>query len=162
MSWRSRPEAWTLALVLAAALPCHAAAQGWTEVQVFGVGLDARPRIAAGGLGAAWRDRGRTRIGATLAAGATGDGRYAARAEFAWHFLLDPTRRSGLGVYGGGGVAVSVLERSNARPWALLVVGLETSPGARRGFFVEGGVGGGARVAMGLRFRSPRAPARRG
>ena len=40
MSWRSRPEAWTLALAVAvAAAPERGAAQGWRETQVWGAAL---------------------------------------------------------------------------------------------------------------------------
>ena len=155
MTWFSRPRAWILPTLAGLALvPGRAAAQGWREVQVWGVALASQPAVFAGGLGFASRDAGRTRISAALAAGAGDDGRAAGRLEVAWHFLLDPARRKGLGIYGGAGVAVSVIERGNLRPWVLLVLGAETSPGAKHGVFVEAGLGGGARVAAGLRFRA--------
>lgn len=160
MTWRSRPRAWSAALALLLALvlpPARATAQGWRETQVWGVALASDPAVFAGGLGYAVRDRGRTRIGAALAGGATDDGRAAGRLEVAWHFLLDPARRSGLAIYGGAGVAVSAVEQGRVRPWVLLVLGAETSPAARRGVFVEAGLGGGARMAAGLRFRSAKA-----
>ena len=154
MTWFSRPRAWILPLLLGSpAWPARAAAQGWHETQVWGVALASRPAVFAGGLGYAVRDAGRTRIGAALAAGAGDDGRAAGRVELAWHFLLDPARRKGLSLYGGGGLAVSVIQHSQVRPWVLLVLGAETGPASTPGFFVEAGLGGGARVAAGLRFR---------
>ena len=37
--------------------------------------------------------------------------------------------------------------------YLVLAIGIEHRPGARSGWFVEGGVGGGARVAAGYRWR---------
>jgi hypothetical protein len=158
MSWRSRPEAWGLALVLAlfAAGPRTARAQGWRETQVWAVGLAARPAVAAAGLGLAVRDVGRTRLGFALAAGTAEGGRAAGRAEFAWHFLLDPGRRRGLGLYGGAGAALTVVEGNRVRPFVLGVLGIETAPAAPTGVFVESGFGGGVRRAAGLRWRRHR------
>jgi len=143
-------------LLALAVLPGRAAAQGWREVQVWGVAVGSDPAVAAGGLGFALRDGGRTRIGAALAGGTSDGGRAAGRIEVAWHFLLDPSRRSGLAVYGGGGLAVSLIERDQLRPWVLMVLGVETSPASKHGFFVEAGLGGGVRAALGLRFRTTR------
>ncbi len=155
MTWFSRPRAWTPPLALALALlPGRAAAQGWRETQVWGVALASKPAVFGGGLGFAVRDRGRTRIGGALAAGGTDDGRAAGRIEVAWHFLLDPARRKGLALYGGGGVAISLIEHGHVQPWVLVVLGAETSPAAKRSVFVETGLGGGARLAAGVRFRT--------
>jgi len=147
-------------LALAAlAWPARADAQGFHEWQLFGVALASQPAVYAGGLGYGWRDAGRTRVQLALAGGVTDDDRAVGRGELAWHFLLDPRRRSGVGVYGGGGLAVSAIE-SGGGPDVFLqaVVGLETGPAARRGVFLEAGFGGGARFALGFRFRSQRAP----
>jgi hypothetical protein len=155
MTWISRPRAWIRPLLLGLALwPARAAAQGWRETQVWGVAVASQPAVFAGGLGFAVRDRGRTRIGGALAAGATEDGLAAGRAEVTWHFLLDPARRKGLGVYAGGGLALSLIEQGHVRPWVQAALGVETAPATRRSFFLEAGFGGGARLAMGLRFRS--------
>ena len=155
MSWFSRPEAWAALPLLGLALvPGRAAAQGWRETQLWGVALASEPAVFAGGLGLAWRDRGRSRVGVAIAGGATDDGAAAGRVEVAWHFLLDPGRRKGFAIYGGGGLAVSVIEQQQLRPWVLVVVGGETSPAARHGLFVELGLGGGARLAAGVRWRA--------
>jgi len=144
------------ALVLLAAAPQAASAQGWSETQLWAVGLAARPAVVGAGLGLASRDAGRTRLGAAIAAGATEHGGAALRIEATWHFMLDPGRTRGLGVYGGGGVALTAVQDSTVRPFLQVVLGVETGPAARAGFFLEAGFGGGARVAMGVRFRRPK------
>src|SRR5438132_399185 len=84
MSCGSRLEVWTLAIALLIAAAAPAAAQGWHETQLGVVGLTSRPAVLAGGLGLAWRDPGRTRLGFMLAAGAAEGGHAAGRAELAW------------------------------------------------------------------------------
>jgi hypothetical protein len=145
-----------LALSLAALAPRCALAQGWRETQLWSVATMSRPAVMAAGFGLAWRDAGRTRIGVALAAGAADGGRAAGRGEIAWHFLLDPARRSGLSVYSGGGLAVTAVRAATVRPFIQAVIGVETSPAAAHGFFIEAGFGGAARVAAGWRWRSRR------
>jgi hypothetical protein len=159
MSWRSRPEAWSCAAVLLAAVPGPACAQGWRETQLAAVGAASRPAVGALGVGLAWRDPGRTRVGVLLMAGANENGGLAGRAEVAWHFLLDPAKRTGDGVYGGGGVALAASD-GRTRPFILLVLGAENAPAGRRGTFIEVGVGGGVRLAVGMRWRKQNAPSR--
>ena len=159
MSWRSRPDAWVPAVLLLAAAP-PAVAQGWHETQLVGIALAARPAVYAGGLGLSWRDDGRTRIGLVLAGGATAAGTPALRAEATWHFLLDPGRGRGLAIYGGGGLALTAVRDSTVRPFLEAVLGIETAPAARASVFLEGGFGGGARLAAGLRWRKRNAPGR--
>ena len=160
MSWRSRPEAWALLAVAALAVPRRGDAQGWREVQLWGAGLASRPAVFVAGAGLAWRDGGRTRIGGAIAAGTTDDRRTAARLEVAWHFLLDPRRQAGLSVYGGGGLALGVIEGDDLTPYLQLVLGIESNPGTPASVFVEGGFGGGVRLATGFRLRKQRRPAR--
>lgn len=161
MSCCSRPEAWIAAVLLLAARPGVAAAQGWRETQVYAVAAASRPAAGLVGLGLARRDAGRTRIGIALAAGIAEGSRAAGRGEIMWHFLLDPVKRSGLAIYGGAGLAVSLIEGGNARPYAQAVLGAETTPAGRTGWFFEAGFGGGVRGAFGMRIRSRRpAPGR--
>jgi hypothetical protein len=54
--------------------------------------------------------------------------------------------------YAGGGVALAATS-DEVFEYVLLVIGLETAPGARRGWFAEVGIGGGVRVAAGYRIR---------
>ena len=156
MSCGSRPRVWTLALVLLLVTARGAAAQGWHETQVWAVALASKPAVFGGGLGFAWRDAGRTRIGVALAGGIAEGSRAAGRAELAWHFLLDPAKRKGLSVYGGGGAAITVIQDSRVKPYLLLTLGVESSPAVRTSWFLEGGFGGGGRIATGLRFRTKR------
>ena len=161
MSWCSRPRAWAPAALLLACTPGRAFAQlGWHETQLWGVAVDSRPAVAAGGLGFFWRDAGRTRIGGVAAFGSDENSNAAVRAEATWHFLLDPGRRSGFGLYGGGGLAVSVVRGDRVRPWVEAMLGAEAGPAAPAGMFVEAGFGGGARLAVGIRLRKQNAPGR--
>jgi hypothetical protein len=161
----SRPEAWGKAraarLLLAAAfasVPASpAAAQGWRETQAWGVAVASRPEFAGAGFGFAWRDAGRTRLSGAAALGVLEGGNLAGRVELAWHFLLDPgRRRAGLALYAGGGLALAT--REGGRPVARLqlALGAESAPALSRSWFVEAGVGGGVRLAAGLRWRARR------
>lgn len=160
MNWCSRRSAWGLAALLAA-VPSGLAAQGWREAQVGVVVLGSEPVVVAAGGGLAWRDRGRSRFGVFAGAGAADrSGGVAGRGEVTWHFLLDPGRRRGVGLYGGGGLAVTVLPDGDVRPYVQLVLGVESEPASPQGGYVEVGIGGGARVAAGVRFRKRNAPGR--
>ena len=159
MSWISRHSAWGAA-ALALLWCAPVSAQTWRETQLWTAVVASRPAVALAGVGLALRDEGRTRIGGALAAGVPADGGWAARAELAWHFLLDPGRQGGGWLYGGGGAALSVRSHSRVRPWAQLVLGFESSPAGPSGVFVEAGVGGGVRVAAGIRLRKRNAPGR--
>ncbi|MDP3773943.1 MAG: hypothetical protein Q8Q85_06710 [Gemmatimonadales bacterium] len=159
MSWRSRPSAWSVLLAVALVSPGRVVAQGWRETQVGVAGFGSRPAVGVAGAGLAWRDQGRTRVGGALMLGSDENGGLVGRAEAAWHFLLDPSRRAGNGVYAGGGVSVA-LSGGRARPYVLLVVGAENAPAGRRGTFIEAGVGGGIRLAAGMRWRKQNAPSR--
>jgi hypothetical protein len=108
------------------------------------------PALLIGGLYAARRTSLRTRV--SLAAGAgIGGGDAAWRGELLAHFLLNPDRQQGAGVYGAGGLAV--VGGPVDQGYLVLTLGLEARPGGQSGWFVEGGVGGGARLAAGYRWR---------
>jgi len=133
-----------------------ARAQGLRETSLWATVVFARPTFAGGGLGLAWRDRGRTRLAIGAAAGGEDGAGVAGRLEGMWHFLLDPGRRTGNAVYGGAGVALALSGDGRAYPAVQLVLGAENAPASRRGSFVEIGVGRGVRVAAGMRWRSRR------
>jgi hypothetical protein len=132
--------------------PATARAQGWREAQLWAVALGSRPAVFAGGLGGSIRDARRNRLLLAAAAGANDDGDMVGRGELAYHFLLDPASRGSSKLYAGGGLALSVTG-GDVRPLALLVVGAEHAPGGSHGAFIEFGVGGGARLAIGMRWR---------
>ena len=145
--------------MVAAAVPGRALAQGWRETQLAAVGVASRPAAAVAGAGLAWRDGGRTRLGGALLLGADEHGAWAGRVELGWHFLLDPAKRAGNGVYGGGGVAVAATA-GRTRTYLMLVIGVENAPAGGRGTFIEAGVGGGIRLSVGMRWRKQNAPSR--
>jgi hypothetical protein len=152
--WDRRPAAeHVLAALLVAALGsggAPVAAQQVTEFGVMGIATASDPTlVVAGGYGAI-RTSGRTRISAGLGAGAS-EGRAAWRGELLAHFLLNPTRQWGVGVYGAGGLAA--VGGPVDQGYLVLTLGLEARPGAHSGWFVEAGVGGGARLAAGVRWR---------
>jgi hypothetical protein len=118
-----------------------------------------KPGFVGAGFGFGWRDEQRTRIAPAVALGASGDGRFAVRADLAVHFLLDPSKRSGMAIYGGGGLSLAA-GGNRAAPYVLLVLGAENAPGGAGGSFVELGVGGGVRLAVGYRWRKQNAPGR--
>jgi len=142
-----------IAAALALAVPRAATAQGWRETGVWGAALFSRPAFVGGGLSWSRRDAGRTRLGAAVALGDEEGAGVAGRVEGVWHFLLSPDRRSGAGIYGGGGLALAIGHDGRASPALELVLGAETAPAGPRGTFIEVGVGRGARVAVGIRWR---------
>ena len=133
---------------LLAATP--AGAQQVTELGVHATGALSDPALAVGGIYGAWRASSRSRIAATLGMGGS-DGEVAWRGELLGHFLLAPARKRGVGAYLAGGLAV--VGGPVERGYLVLAVGAESRPGGPSGWFVEGGVGGGARLAAGYRWR---------
>jgi hypothetical protein len=146
--------------VLASASPAPLAAQGWREASLWSVGTFGRPTVVAAGAALSWRDRFRSRLGAGLALGVGEAGELGGRGELTYHFLLDPSRSRGTAVYLGGGLAASAAGDGKLRPFAVVLIGAEHAPGGRRGSFVEIGLGGGLRAALGMRWRKQNAPRR--
>ncbi len=119
------------------------------ELGVEAYTLRATPDRIGAALHAAWRV-GRARV-SLLGGMDGGDGGTAGRAEALVQFLLAPDRKRGVGIYGAGGLAADVAQRTEVRLVAL--VGVEQAPGARKGWMLEAGVGGGWRFAAGWRWR---------
>lgn len=132
-------------------LPSGLGAQARREVQVGAVATTAAPFAVTAGPGMALRIGRRDRLVGWAGLGVA-EGRFAARGEGAYHFLLSPETRAA-GVYLGGGIAATQVE--GWRGLLIGVVGIEAAPGARRGWFAEAGFGGGVRVAAGFRWRQP-------
>jgi hypothetical protein len=144
---------WASPAVLLAALVATArpgAAQQVKELGLEGIVTASDPALVVGGVYGALRTSLRTRISAAAALGAS-DGETAWRGELLAHFLLSPTRRQGVGLYGAGGVAV--VGGRVEQGYLIVTLGLESRPGMPSGWFVEAGVGGGARLAGGYRWR---------
>ncbi|MBA3498002.1 MAG: hypothetical protein H0T86_12930 [Gemmatimonadales bacterium] len=137
-----------LAAALGGVVP--GAAQQVRELGITGVVTASDPALVVGGGYAALRTSRRTRVSVAAGAGASG-GRGAWRGELLGHFLLNPARRSGAGIYAAGGVAV--VGGPVEQGYVVLTLGMEGRPGGLSGWFVEAGVGGGARLAAGYRWR---------
>jgi hypothetical protein len=137
-----------LALVTPSAAPAQALPI--RELGVQGLLTASDPAFGGGGMYAALRPSPRMRLAATASVGALG-GVAAFRGELLGHFLLNPVARRGTGFYLGGGAAI--VAGADTRGYLVALVGLEARPADRSGWFIEGGVGGGARLAAGWRLR---------
>lgn len=142
----------TLLGVLALALAGSATltAQVPREFGVETVALLRDSSLAGGAVYGALRLTSRTRVALTGAVGG-GKGGLGARAELAGHFLLNPALTHGIGMYGGGGLAVE--QQGVTRGYLELVLGAESNPGGPHGWMLEAGLGGGIRLAAGWRAR---------
>lgn len=152
-------SAWCSAALLLLGWAAPLPAQTARELGVEAIGLFRDSSLMGGAVTGAVRISSRTRLALTGMVGG-GDGGLGGRAELAGHFLLNPTAVRGLGLYGGGGLAVERQDRT--RGYIELLVGIETRPGAQSGWAVEAGLGGGVRLAVGWRTRwfTPRRPSR--
>lgn len=139
-----------LSVVAALVAAAPAGAQQVKELGIQAVGTLSDPALAVGGVYGAWRPSSRGRISAALGLGGS-DGQTAWRGELLGHFLLAPARRQGVGVYLAGGVAA--VGGPAERGYLVLAIGLEDRPGGPSGWFAEAGVGGGARLSAGYRWR---------
>jgi hypothetical protein len=122
--------------------------QEW-RVQAIGLAAPAWFLGAGGGLGV----RTRTGVGVEVL-GALGarEKRLAGRGEALLSFYLDPLRERGLVPYAASGVGL-IGDRRGEQGYLVVLVGLAAKPAARRGWFVEAGVGGGLRLSAGVAFR---------
>ena len=68
-------------------------------------------------------------------------------------FLLRPGERSGIGPYGGLGLAFVGSEGARGAGYITALLGVDQGPGAGAGWYAELGLGGGVRLALGRRFR---------
>lgn len=139
------------ALLVAAAclVPAPAAAQRASELGVQAIGTAQDDGLVVAGLSGALRPTRRLRLLLSAGAGSAA-GEFVFRSELLGHFLLSPATR-GIGLYGGGGVAL--VAGPHETGYLVLLLGVEQAPGGRSGWFVEGGLGGGVRGAAGYRWR---------
>lgn len=75
------------------------------------------------------------------------------RVEATGQFLLEPGERRGAGPYGGLGLAFVGANGARGASYLTALVGVEAASGAREGWYVELGLGGGIRIAAGRRLR---------
>ena len=102
--------------------------------------------------GIALRPGGQGRIALSVAGGAV-DGHAALRLEATAHFLVTPGAKRGVSPYGGIGVSYMGSRGRRGAGALVALVGVESAPGRRRGWFGELGLAGGLRVRLGVRWR---------
>jgi hypothetical protein len=120
------------------------------ELGIQGYAVFAEGEEFGAQLYGAVRPTRRGRFSLSVGAGVEEEGvRY--RVEGLGHLLLSPRRSRGAGLYAAGGLGLAGREDDGLR--LIGVVGLDGVPGARRGWVIEGGFGGGWRLTAGLRWR---------
>ena len=125
-----------------------------TELSLGAAGSFAHETFAGAELGVAHRPSNDSRIALAVAGGVMSpDEAAAVRAQLTIQLLLNSLARSGAGLYAGVGAAYLGERNAPGRGFVALVLGVEQSPGTRRGWFIESGFGGGVRVAVGWRTR---------
>jgi len=140
------------AVMLATVGAAHrAAAQRPVDFRVVSVGTVTARRYVGGGAGASIALGARLRLGALATLGHSAGG-LATRNELMVTFHLTPYRRRGPAAYAGAGAAL-LADAGGTAEYMVLVLGLEAHPGRAAGWFLEGGVGGGVRLAAGYRWR---------
>lgn len=127
--------------------PIRAQVRHELGVQVTGAG--GRPAILVAGPSWGWRPGLHDRLVLHAGLGA-GEHQVALRGEAVWQFRVEPSARR-VSLYLGGGLAAQ--SARTTRGWIVLLAGIESGALHRRGWFAEMGVGGGVRLAMGLRWR---------
>jgi hypothetical protein len=120
-------------------------------LQVQALGTFADRDFLGAGLGGALRSGGRARVALTLHVGDL-EGAVAGRGELIASYHLNPFRRRGVTPYAGGGVTVGVAD-DDVFEYVVLLIGVETTPGRRTGWYAEVGLAGGVRIAVGFRVR---------
>jgi hypothetical protein len=138
-------------LLASTATPQVAVGQIRRELGVQLVAASAPRATVVAGPSIAWRVGRRDRVVFQGGAGLEEEGVLAGRVEALWHFHLDPGALGKPGAYLGGGVGALVGDEW--RGIVVVTLGLEGSPGARAGWTVELGVGGGVRLGLGYRWR---------
>lgn len=122
------------------------------EWQLGAQAVWARRAFYGAGPGWAVRVPGQMRF-AFEGAGGVLDGAAAGRVGVQGQFLVTPTSRQGVSVYAGLGVAEQVAAGRRGAAYLSLALGVESPEGRRGGWFLEAGLAGGFRVAVGRRWR---------
>jgi hypothetical protein len=112
----------------------------------------ARRDFVGGGVSLGYRPGAQGRL-ALLVAGGDLDGRSGIRAEASAQLLLNPGARTGATLYGAAGAAYVGAPGVRGAGYVIVLLGLERGAAGPWGWFLEGGMGGGARVVAGLRWR---------
>jgi hypothetical protein len=123
-----------------------------TELGIGAAGAVARRTFVGAELGLAHRPSTDSRIALAVAGGTLGH-RAAARAQLTLQLLVNPSARSGAGLYAGVGASFVARRASPGQGFLAVLLGLEERPGRRQGWYAEMGLAGGVRVAAGWRLR---------
>ena len=123
-----------------------------TELSFGAAAVVARRTFAGGEVGLAHRPSGDSRIALALGGG-TVSGHAAARAQLTLQLLVNPTSRSGPGLYAGVGGAFAARRGAPGQGFLAVLLGIEAAPGRRQAWYVELGFAGGVRAAAGWRVR---------
>jgi len=123
-----------------------------SEVDVGMTGTWARRDFYGISVGVARRPGGPGRA-ALSAAGGTLAGTAALRLELMGQFLILPEAREGVSPYLGFGLGYLTARHARGTGVLMALVGIESPEGRRAGWFTELGVGGGARIRAGYRWR---------
>jgi len=123
-----------------------------TELSLGAAAAVARETFVGGELGLARRTSTESRIALALAGGGVA-GEAAARAQLTLQLMVNSFARTGVGLYGGLGAAFSARRGSPGQGYVAILLGVESAPGRRQGWYGELGLGGGFRAAAGWRVR---------
>ena len=126
-------------------------AQKTWEWEALGLATLADQDFLGAGFGLGYRTNGRMRLQVLANAGSL-EGSFAFRPEALISFHLNPYERNGFTPYASGGAAFIFTRDGNAQ-YLVGVLGLETNPGGKWGWFLEAGFGGGVRIAGGVQIR---------
>ena len=126
------------ALLCVAAAPAPARAQQLTATEISAgvVGAVSSNDFWGGSAGLGRRIDKQTLVAAVAALGALGYST-AVRLEVAAQIIVNPSGRGGAGLYAGAGLAWHGATGVHGAGYITALVGLESAPGARRGWFAE-------------------------
>jgi len=139
-------------LAVAGAMPGRAQTVNATEIGAGATVVLAHRAFWGPELGVARRSGGQGRL-ALMAACGDYERALGVRLEATAQFLLRPAERSGVGPYGGLGLAFVGADGARGASYLTALLGVDLGPGARAGWYAELGLGGGVRLALGRRFR---------
>ena len=123
-----------------------------TELQAGGSGVIATHDFWGGEVGIARRPGGQLRQVFTVALGDAA-GSLGVRVRAAAQFVLKPGASRGTSPYAGVGLAFAAARGARGAGYLAVMAGWEAAPARVRGWYVELGFEGGARVAAGVRWR---------
>lgn len=134
-------------------------AQRGHDLQAHALALVGGETFVGGGGGAGVRLGLGTRLAGLVTGGRAESGLAALRVEALGTYHLRPPGRPRATLYGGAGLGL-LATGNGTQGHVVVVVGLEAAPRSRGGWFIEAGVGGGARLSLGYRLTRvrPRRP----